>query len=419
MWEKIGEILAEARGEFAEVFAEEVETTSLVCEENKIEKIISGKDAGYGLRVITGTTTTYNCKTMEPETKRLGSLIPIEQKVEIVNLINKTTRSFGEKIKQVTVRYNDTLQKVKIVNSEGLSVEDERLRTRVFIQVVAAKDGVLQTGIEAPGILGGFELFAKYSPEEIARKAAERALLMLEAQPAPAGKLPVVLAAEAGGVMIHEACGHGLEADYVLKETSIYTGKFGTKVASELVTVIDDATLIQNHGSFKFDDEGTPAQKTILIENGILKNYLTDRYNAKLLKLKPTGNGRRESFRFKPVPRMTNTFIAPGKTDPKEIIDSIKYGLLVKKMGGGEVNPVNGDFVFEVSEGYLIENGKIKYPVRGAVLTGNGPEVLKQIDMVGSDLDFMAGVCGKFDHVPVSDGQPTLRIPAMIVGGRI
>ena len=219
--------------------------------------------------------------------------------------------------------------------------------------------------------------------------------------------------------MVHEACGHALEADFIMKGTSVFAGRVGEKVASEFVTVVDDGTYVGNYGYYNFDDEGTPAQKNILIENGILKGFLSNRYTAEKLGLKPSGNGRRESFRSKPIPRMTNTFIAPGTHSPQEIIASIKNGLYVKSMGGGEVNVVNGDFVFEVSEGYLIKNGKIKHPVRGAMLTGNGPKVLQIIDLVGDDLGFHTGVCGKYDHAPVSTGQPTIRIPEVVVGGRV
>jgi TldD protein len=210
-----------------------------------------------------------------------------------------------------------------------------------------------------------------------------------------------------------------LEADFIMKGTSVFAGHIGQQVASKLITVIDDGTLHGKFGAYAFDDEGTPAHKNILIERGILRGYLTDRYNAEMVGIKLTGNGRRESFRSKPQPRMTNTLIAPGESDPAEIIASVKDGLFVKRMGGGQVDVTNGDFVFEVTDGYLIENGKIKTPVRGAILTGNGPQVLKIIDLVGSDLGWQAGVCGKYDHAPVSDAQPTIRIPEIIVGGRM
>ena len=455
--ENLEEILQTALrggGDFAEIFMEETNAASLLCEDNKVEKISSGTQIGAGIRIISGKESAYLATSdtsfeslREAALKISGSIsgekkklkielkpqapyqisqivkrpneIPTGEKAAKVELLNQIARSYGDRIKQVAVRYADLNQAVTIANSEGIYVEDNRIRTRYYINVIAQKNGILQTGYEAPGGAVGFELFELYPPEEYARKAAERALKMLEAPPAPAGKMMVVLSSEAGGTLIHEACGHALEADFILKGTSIFSDKIGKKVASNLVTVLDDTTLPGRFGSFAFDDEGTTAQKTILIENGILKGFLSDWFTAKQLGIPRTGNGRRESFRHKPVPRMTNTLIAPGKTDPAEIIASVKNGLLVKRMGGGEVNVTNGDFVFEVTEGYLIESGKIKHPVRGAILTGNGPRVLEMVDMVGTDLGFQTGVCGKYDHAPVSDAQPTLRIPELIVGGKI
>ncbi|MEA3493771.1 MAG: TldD/PmbA family protein [Candidatus Margulisiibacteriota bacterium] len=440
-------------GDFAEVFIEESRGNSISCEDDKIEKISSGTEAGAGIRVINGKETAYIASSAtsfealreaalkisdslngEKKVKKI-SLRPqvnsstvarsvvknasLDEKTEKVHLLNKTARSFGSNVKQVTVRYADTNQAVSIANSDGIYVEDNRIRTRYYINVIVEKNGILQTGYEAPGGTVGFELFDQHPPEKNARRATERALRMLDAPHAPAGKMMVVLHSDAGGTLIHEACGHALEADFIMKGTSIFGGKVGKKVASELVTVVDDATMAGKFGTYAFDDEGTPGQKTILIENGTLKGFLSDRYNAKLLNIPMSGNGRRESYKHKPVPRMTNTIIAPGKMDPDEIVASVQNGLLVKRMGGGQVDVVNGDFVFEITEGYLIENGKIKYPVRGAILTGNGPKVLEIIDMVGSDLGFQTGVCGKFDHAPVSDAQPTIRIPEIVVGGRM
>lgn len=440
-------------GDFAEIFIEESKGTSISCEDNKIEKISSGTEVGAGIRVISGKEMSYVATSdtsfaslrqvalkisesimgkkkeikidLKPQVPHLPQIkirpneVSTKEKTAKVELLNKTARSFGDKIKQVTVRYADSNQAVTIANSNGTYVEDNRIRSRYFINVIAEKNGILQTGYEAPGGTVGFELFELHSPEKTARMATERALKMLDAPHAPAGKMMVVLSADAGGTLIHEACGHALEADFIMKGTSVFAGKVGKRVASDLVTVIDDTTLPGKFGSYAFDDEGTPAQKTILIENGILKGFLSDYFTARELNLPKSGNGRRQSFRSKPIPRMTNTLIAPGKMDPQEIINSVKNGLLVKRMGGGEVNVTNGDFVFDVSEGYLIENGKIKHPVRGAILTGNGPKVLEIIDMVGSDLGFQIGVCGKYDHAPVSDAQPTIRIPEIIVGGRM
>jgi len=440
-------------GDFADIFIEETFQTSITFEDGKIDKISSGTDAGAGIRVMDGPIAYYAASedvTFEPvlkkarflansitkpakkreirlkpvlsslafEIKKRPNMIPTSDKVAIVAKADKIARSYGSRIRQVTVRYVDTNQAVTIANSLGAYVEDNRVRTRFAVNVIAAKEGLLQTGFEGPGGTAGFEFFDANDPEKITRMAAERALLMLDAKHAPAGKMPVVMAAEAGGTMVHEACGHALEADFIQKGTSIFANRIGQKVASELISVVDDATIPGLYGSFRFDDEGTPSQKKVLIENGVLKGYMSDRFNALLLGLLPSGNGRRESFRTKPVPRMTNTFIQSGLTNPADIISSIKNGLLVKKMGGGEVNVTNGDFVFEVMEAYLIENGQVKHPVRGAMLIGNGPHVLETIDMVGWDLSFQPGTCGKFDHVPVSHAQPTIRIPEITVGGR-
>ncbi|MBC7335480.1 MAG: TldD/PmbA family protein, partial [Clostridia bacterium] len=303
-------------------------------------------------------------------------------------------------------------------NTEGVYAEDERVRTRLAVQAVAMSNGRLHTGYEAVGSFGGLEAFEEYRPEAVAAVAARRALLMLEARPAPTGRMAVVMAAEAGGTMIHEACGHGLEADLVQRGLSVYAGRLGEQVAVPLVTVVDDATLAGRYGSFRFDDEATPGEKTVLIERGILRSYMYDRLTARREGRRSSGNGRRESYQFRPIPRMRNTYILPGEHDAEEIIRRTAKGLLVKKMGGGQVNTTNGDFVFDVAEGYLIEGGRVTAPVRGATLTGNGPEVLRTVDMVGGDLGFSIGICGKNGQgVPVSDAQPTMRIPSLVVGG--
>lgn len=442
-------------GDLAEVFIEETRAATVSCEDNKIEKISSGIEAGAGIRVICGKETAYIAtsqvsfeglraaalKISEPlsgkkapknielkpqvdaaaaeRIKKRPEAVHVDQKAAKVMLLNRTARSFGGNVRQVTVRYADSNQAVTIANSEGVYVEDNRIRSRYFINVIGQKDGILQTGYEAPGGTVGFEIFDLYPPEEHARRAAERALRMLDAPHAPAGKMAVVLSSEAGGTLIHEACGHALEADFIMKGTSIFAGKVGKKVASDLVTVIDDGTAAGKFGSLAFDDEGTPAQRTVLIENGILRGFMSDRFTARELGIPASGNGRRQDFRHKPVPRMTNTLIAPGRTDPEEIVASVQNGLLVKRMGGGQVNVTNGDFVFEATEAYLIEGGKIKHPVRGAILTGNGPRILETIDLVGSDLGWQTGVCGKYDHAPVADAQPTLRIPEIVIGGKI
>ncbi|MCR4399527.1 MAG: TldD/PmbA family protein, partial [Syntrophomonadaceae bacterium] len=316
------------------------------------------------------------------------------------------------------VALGDIEKSVMIANSLGEWLEDEAARVRLTVNVVAAADGIIQTGMEAIAASSGWEVLEETSPEELAQKAAARALLMLKARPCPAARMPVILSSRAGGTMVHEACGHGLEADLVQKGLSVYAGKIGSKVAAECVSVVDDATLPGRYGSFRFDDEGVPAQRTVLIERGVLVGFMYDRLTAGKDGVPSTGNGRRESYQHKPIPRMTNTLIAPGGDDPGAIIAGTRRALLVVKMGGGQVNTTNGDFVFDVPEAYMIENGEVAYPVRGATLIGNGPQVLQDIEAVGSDLGFSVGQCGKDGQaVPVADAQPTLRIRQLTVGG--
>jgi len=284
---------------------------------------------------------------------------------------------------------------------------------------VVCKDGTkLVSSYEPIAGTKGYEIFNETPPEEIAATAAKRALSMLSASPAPSGPMPVVIAGEAGGTMIHEAVGHGLEADLAREGLSVYKDRLEQQVASKLISIYDDSTLAGNRGSFACDDEGSPSQRTCLIENGTLKSYLHNRITATRDGIASTGNGRRQSYAYPPIVRMTNTLIAAGNDDPASIVSSTPKGLFVKKMGGGQVNTVNGDFVFDVQEGYLIENGKIGEPVRGATLAGNGPKVLEIIDKVGNDVGFSIGTCGKNgQEAPVTCGQPTLRIPEIVVGG--
>ena len=442
-------------GEYADIYVEKAESTFIVCEDNRIEKVISGTDAGIGLRLIRDFKTAY-AYTNDPSESNLTSLareladsfgtnplpgqdivlsrlkppflltaaidptdVAVSRKIEYVVRANETARS-RKTTRQAKVIYRDSKKDVTVANSLGNLTSEEKTGTIFAVHVVAQKDGIIQTGYEPVGGTLGFELFDENPPETVANAAAQRAELMLDAVPAPAGRFPVVLSSSAGGTMIHEAVGHGLESDLAGRKLSVYSGKIGQKVASDLITVLDDSTLPGRRGSFTFDDEGTPSQRTVLVENGILVNFMYDRLCALKEGKQSTGNGRRESYRHKPIPRMTNTIIAPGTHNPDEIVSSIDRGLLVIKMGGGQVNTVNGQFVFEVSEGYMIEKGKVGAPVRGAILTGKGPEVLSEIDMVGNDLGFGIGTCGKDGQgVPVADAQPTLRIPQITVGGRV
>jgi TldD protein len=450
-------------GEFADLYFEQTHSVVIVGEEDRIEKVISGLDLGVGLRVLFGGKTIYSFTnqiteealielagqisrvvkengdekrihlTSFPRVSRSNPLvgkssfpierdpkdISIEEKVSVVKRANDLARRFDPQVRQVRVLYRDHKQKLSIANSEGAWMEGERVGTVFSVQVVSAKGDLIQAGYEPAGGTMGFELFDLFPPEGVAEVAAKRSLLMLSAKQAPMGRMPVVLSSDAGGTMIHEAIGHGLEADLAQQGLSVYSSKIGERVGSPLITVVDDPTLPHRRGSYAFDDEGIPSQRILLVEEGILKGYLYDRLTAQKDGVKSTGNGRRESYQDKPIPRMSNTLIVPGKTKPEEIIRSVEKGLFVKKMGGGQVNTINGDFVFEVSEGYLIEKGEIGEAVRGAILTGNGPRVLKEIDRVGDDLGFGIGTCGKDGQgVPVADAQPTLRIPELIVGGQ-
>ncbi|MEN3004371.1 TldD/PmbA family protein [Dehalobacterium formicoaceticum] len=451
--EKILDKALAAGGDFADIFMEKKVTTGIGCEDNKIERVNTGIDMGAGVRVISGETTSYaytndvsldgllevaqiasraakSERSNKPVkiTKKMPQFdfeiempphqVSVSHKVEQVQLANQGARNIDEKIKQVSVGYGDVIQDVLIANSLGDQVEDRRIRTRLIVHAVASDQGQVQTGYESLGGTQGFEIFKCHNAEELGKAAGERACALLKAAPAPAGKMTVVMASEAGGTMVHEACGHGLEADLVQKKLSVYGDKIGQKVASSLVTVVDDATILGKFGTYRFDDEGIHGQKKTLIENGVLKGYMYDHLTAQKDHQKSTGNGRRESYREKPIPRMTNTYIAAGKDDPEKIIKDTKNGIFVKRMGGGQVNTTNGDFVFDVAEGYIIEDGEIKNLVRGATLTGNGPQALVMVDRVGSDLGFAIGTCGKDGQgAPVSDAQPTIRIQELIVGG--
>ena len=452
----IGRILRQALaggGEFADIYFEEGTASVIAAEDGKIEKVLATTDRGAGIRVISNFCTAY-AFTNEITERSLLELattvsravrgqqfdrpiqmgacqlgtgfpivqppdsIPLQEKIALVSQAERTARALDSSIRQAMTLYRDGIARVQTANSLGEFTESSRIGTLFVTQVVAAKGDVIQTGYETIGGCRGFELFHEASAEEIALIAARRAVMMLDARKAPGGMMSVVLSSEAGGTMVHEAVGHGLEADLVQSGVSIYRGRIGEQVASPLVTVIDDATIPFARGSFPFDSEGTPGQKTVLVENGILKGFMYDRLSAMKDGCASTGNGRRESYHAKPICRMTNTLIAPGTTLPEEIIRSVPNGLFVRKMGGGQVNTVNGDFMFEVAEGYLIENGQVTEPVRGATMTGNGPAVLRKISQVGSDLGFGIGTCGKDGQgVPVADAQPTLLIDEITVGG--
>ena len=311
------------------------------------------------------------------------------------------------------------MKHVLVANSEGIWGEENRTRSRFTIEAVASSATEKQSGHLGPGGSEGYELFDRINVEDTAREAARIAVTMLGAKPCPAGKIPVVIDNGFGGVIFHEACGHGLEATAVARNASVFAGRLGQQIASPLVTALDDGTIPNGWGSAEMDDEGTPTAKNILIENGILRSYLVDRLNSRRMHTAITGSSRRQDYRFAPTSRMTNTFIANGKSTPEEIIANTKFGLYAKQMGGGSVDPATGSFNFAVLEGYMIRNGRIAEPVRGATLIGKGAEVLRDIDMVGNNLKRAQGMCGsKSGSIPTDVGQPMIRVSSMTVGGR-
>ncbi len=431
---------------FVDAFFEEKTGSTIVFENGRVDRVRQGIDSGLGIRVIRNHATYYGFSTrvdmeavddlarviheasmLSPKDNdvvfSVNSRKPISdiqvdpaaagiaEKIGLLKQADEVARSHGPEVIQVRCVFSDENRRVVQVNSDGAVIDFPR-KGLVFITHVTARSGdILQTGYESAGGQVGMELFVDDMIAKIANISAGRALTMLHAREAPSGRMPVVLEGEAGGTMIHEAVGHGLEADLVGENMSVYAGSMGRKIASDFVSVIDDPTMPNRRGSYPFDDEGVESRPNLLIENGYLKGFMYDRLSAFKQNAAPTGNGRRESYRHKPIPRMSNTYIAPSNTNPGEILGSTPVGLLVRKMGGGEVNTVNGDFVFEVAEGYLIENGRQGDPVRGATLVGNGPRALMDIDMVGNDLGFSIGTCGKDGQgAPVSDAQPTLRI---------
>ena len=439
-------------GDLAEIFCEETTHTSIRVEDGKVERVTSGTDAGAGIRLLAGDRTlnghadalteetlldaaavvaggapggppreprmATERQRFETAVRRPPEGISSQEKTRLALAAEKAARAHDPRIVQVTVVYADSSRRIVIANSDGTLVEDHRPQIMFMVQAVAREGSVIQTGRRVVGGTMGFELFDEEDPEALARAAAAQACLMLGARPAPTGKMPVVLSSEAGGTMVHEAVGHGLEADAIDRNMSKYCGQIGQLIAAPHVTVVDDGTLPFKRGTAHVDDEGTPAQRTVLIENGVLLRYMNDLRTARKMGHAPTGNGRRQSCRHRPVPHMTNTLILPGTEDPDAILADTPRGLFVTRMGGGQVNPLNGDYVFEVSEGYLIENGRLGAPVRGANLVGNGPQTLRDIDALGSDLGFMIGTCGKEGQgAPVSDAQPTLRIRELTIGG--
>jgi len=442
-------------GEFAEVFAEDKRNSSASLDDGKIEELGSGRDRGAGIRVVVGDTTGFahtadlsesglmtaataaaaaarggggGTKTVDltRQTAPRPNVIQIQPgdvakatKVELLRRADETARAQGGAIRQVSASYGDSRRRILVANTDGLLTDDDQVRTLFVVGCVAVGDTGMQTGRESVGHTVGFELFDRYDVEELARKAATRALTKLQARPAPSGAMPVVIGKGGGGVMFHEACGHGLEADHIQKNVSVFAGRMGEQVASPLVTLVDDGTMAAEWGAYAIDDEGTPAGRNVLIENGVLTDYMWDQLRARKEGRTLSGNGRRQSYQHLPMVRMTNTYLLNGESDPDDIVSSTERGVYVAHLGGGQVNTATGDFVFGMTESYLIEDGKITEPLREGNLIGNGPKVLEMIDAVGNDFEMgPPGTCGKDGQgVPVGDGVPTLRVTSLTVGG--
>lgn len=443
------------KADFVEIFQEETRNASVVYKDQKVESARAGTDFGIGVRLLYGSEVLYGFTSKDAEehlielvdnlarsrgaevgtgksfsmsgesqinNKHLISKDPRvvgqEQKLDFLKLGDQVARAYSPQISQVSASAADVVSHVTIINSEGLWVQDSRTRSRFSIGVTAEEGNNIFVARESPGSMQGFEYFEQLDVEQYARMAAERAQLMLGAGYIEGRKMPIVMGNGFGGVIFHEACGHPLETEAIRRKASPFVGKMGEPIAHSKVTAVDDGTIANAWGSLNIDDEGNPTQKTTLIENGILKSYMSDRVGAAELGVPITGSSRRESYKYAPVSRMRNTYIAAGDDSYDDMIASVDEGLYAKKMGGGSVNPATGEFNFAVEEGYRIQNGKIVEPVRGATLIGKGHEVLPLISMVGDDLELAAGMCGASSgSVPTTVGQPTLKVDSILVGG--
>jgi len=440
-------------GDFAEVFVEDRSSSSIFLDDRKVEELSSGRDRGAGIRVVVGETTGFAHTADLSETGLLNAAeaaaavareggggvhevalsrqqpqrrqvttppnaVSKSDKVDLLLRADESSRSAGAAVVQVSAGYGDSRRRILVANSEGLLADDDRVRTRFFVTCVASGDGGMQTGSESIAYTLGFDMFDDHPVEEAAKKAADRAITKLKARPAPSGVLPVVLKRGSGGFLFHEACGHGLEADHILKDSSVYTGRVGQMVASPGVTLVDDGTFGANWGALVIDDEGRPTQRNVLIQDGVLTEYMWDYLRARKEGRASSGNGRRQSYEDLPMVRMTNTYLLAGEEDPDEILAQTPKGIYVAQLGGGQVNTATGDFVFGMTEAYLVENGRIAEPLRNANLIGNGPDVLSKIDAIGNDFEMSPGTCGKDgQNVPVGCGQPTMRVSGITIGG--
>ncbi|HWQ58499.1 MAG TPA: TldD/PmbA family protein [Clostridia bacterium] len=441
-------------GDYSELFAEDTEKSLISMTDGKVEDASYRRVNGAGVRVLLGARCVYAYTSGQDEkalmeaaqaaaaalkgtrdhetrafgVRRVGEYSPKEPYAQVDNaariaLIRRASdaaKAYSGEITQVLARFLDVDQRMMVANSLGVWAEDRRPRGRVVVQAVAMKDGEAQTGYKAPGRGEGFEQFRNYDMEALGTTAAKQAVTMLHAPQCPAaGAVPVVIDGGFGGVILHEACVHSLEATSVAKGNSEFCGKLGQTVASPIVTAVDDGTMPGEWGSIRFDDEGTPAQRNVLIENGVLKSYLVDYRNTRLMEHPLTGSSRRESYEFAPTSRMTNTFFAEGMDDDEEMIRTMGTGLYAASMGGGSVNPLTGEFNFAVDEAYWVKDGKIFCPVRGATLIGKGADVIKKIDRIGRHMWMAPGMCGSLSgSVPTNVGQPRIRVTDIVVGGK-
>ncbi len=440
-------------GDYSELFAEDTEHNSIAMTDGKVENAGYRRLNGAGVRVLQGARCVYAYTsgsdekslmnaakaaaaalkgTREHEVKpicvsRVGDYAPAvpygevenSARIALIRRASEAAKAYSDEITQVVARYTDVDQRVMVANSLGVWAEDRRPRGRVFVQAVAMKDGEAQVGYKAPGRGEGFEQFKKYDMEALGALAAKNAVTMLHAPQCPAGAVPVVIEGGFGGVILHEACVHSLEATSVAKGNSEFCNKLGEMIATPVVTAVDDGTLPGEWGTIRFDDEGTPAQRNVLIENGVLKSYLVDYRNSRIMNHPLTGSSRRESYAFAPTSRMTNTFFAPGTDDDEEMLRTMGTGLFAVTMGGGSVNPLTGEFNFAVNEAYWVKDGKIFSPVRGATLIGKGADVLRKIDRVGKRMWMEQGMCGSLSgSVPTNCGQPRIRVTDIVVGGK-
>ena len=449
-----GTILAH-KADDADLYFQYNRSEGWTLEEGQVKSGSFSIDQGVGVRVVAGEKTAFaysddiNPGALEAAAKvtraiaadggntavgtslvRVGHALyaPIDpvaqfddaQKVKILEALEKHARAADPRVKQVIGRLSGEYDVVLVARADGGLAADVRPLVHLSITVIAEQDGRREQGHNGAGGRFGYAFYTDEVLERLAKDAVRQALVNLEARPAPAGTMTVVLGPGWPGILLHEAIGHGLEGDFNRKGTSAFSGRIGERVAAPGVTVIDDGTIADRRGSLSIDDEGNPTTRNVLIEDGILRGYLQDRMNARLMGVAPTGNGRRESYAAIPMPRMTNTFMLGGDKDPQEIIASMARGLYAVNFGGGEVDITSGKFVFSASEAYWIENGKIQYPVKGATLVGNGPDALTRVSMIGNDmcLDPGIGMCGKDGQsVPVGVGQPTIRIEGLTVGG--